>query len=152
MDPSSSSVGFPLSGNPQSSQNPPPLHPPSGGISHSENPQATVSSSTSNPSSSTERPYCNGPPTFVVSSKDWNVEMTKLFHDDNFRNYMCGGECRRPFTVWYNCMHNVIDHHNGNWHNCSHFAGALRDCVFANLGYYKPLLTYFSDGARRSSS
>ncbi|PKU59959.1 hypothetical protein MA16_Dca027730 [Dendrobium catenatum] len=38
MDPASSSVGFPLSGNPQSPQNPPLLHPPSGGISPSENP------------------------------------------------------------------------------------------------------------------
>ncbi|PKU65553.1 hypothetical protein MA16_Dca026841 [Dendrobium catenatum] len=142
MDPASSSVGFPLSGNPQSPQNPPPLHPPSGGIFPSEIPQS------SNPSSSVE-PYCNGPPTFVVSAKDWNVEMKKLFHDENFKHYMCGGECRQQFVNWLVCMHEVFDHYNGNWDFCSDFAGDIRDCVFANLGYYKPLLTYFSDRARR---
>ncbi|KAI0495027.1 hypothetical protein KFK09_025174 [Dendrobium nobile] len=56
------------------------------------------------------------------------------------------------FTAWYTCMHNVVELHDGNWHDCTHFAGALRDCVFANLRYYKPLVTYISNKARPSSS
>ncbi|KAH0452585.1 hypothetical protein IEQ34_019884 [Dendrobium chrysotoxum] len=132
-----SPVGFPLSGNHQTSENPPPLlhHSPStNGIPLSENSQSSESP-TNSPAS------CNGPPA-IFTPEEMNAELSAMAFHNEISRYLREGRCRDYFNGWYVCMDRVI-YHGENSQCCLWLAGILRDCMFENFDYYQPLLSHF---------
>ncbi|KAL0908825.1 hypothetical protein M5K25_023334 [Dendrobium thyrsiflorum] len=128
-------VGFPLSGNPQTPEIPPPPvlpSPSTNGIPLSQSAQS--SESPTNPHAS-----CNGPPA-IFTPEEVHEELAAL--NERFIPYIRAGRCRDYFDGWYVCMRRVVfDDENSQC--CWWLAGILRDCMFENYDYYRPLLSHF---------